>query len=182
MLQGPKSLVHVRVRTSCNRSGTHRDSVAWQATASAERIAASVLEVCLGATPVHGVHIYRRFRREAAPSSEGLDWPALMRYEAEFRACDVRDMSVHPGLRGRAVRRQDVHGRGRPAGGAVPDRQPRGEASTATRRQPFQPITTCQHFPGGQPLTTRANGEEGLRARGRHPGGRRRVVHSPVHY
>jgi hypothetical protein len=30
-----------------------------------------------------------------------------------------------------------------------------------TRRQPFQPITTCQHFPGGQALTTRANGEEG---------------------
>jgi hypothetical protein len=23
MLQGPKSLVHIRVRTSCNRSGTH---------------------------------------------------------------------------------------------------------------------------------------------------------------
>ena len=34
-----------------------------------------------------------------------------------------------------------------------------------TRRQPFQPITTCQHFPGGQALTTRANGEEGLRCR-----------------
>ena len=28
-----------------------------------------------------------------------------------------------------------------------------------TRRQPFQPITTCQHFPGGQALTTGANGE-----------------------
>jgi hypothetical protein len=54
---------------------------------------------------------YRRFRREAAPSSEGFDWPALMRYGAEFRACDVRDLSVHPGLRGCAVRRQDVHGR-----------------------------------------------------------------------
>jgi hypothetical protein len=123
----------------------------------------------------------RRFRREAAPRSEGFDWPALMRYGTEFRACDVRDMSVHPGLRRRAVRRQDVHGRGRPAGGAVPDRQPRGEAFTVTRRQPFQPITACQHFPGGQALTTRANGEESLRARGRHPGGRRRVVHSPVH-
>src|ERR1700730_8584884 len=36
---------------------------------------------------------YRRFRREAAPSSEGCDWPALMRYGAEFGACD---MSVHP--------------------------------------------------------------------------------------
>ena len=23
MLQGPKSLVHIRVQTSCNRSGTH---------------------------------------------------------------------------------------------------------------------------------------------------------------
>jgi hypothetical protein len=41
--------------------------------------------------------------------------------------------------------------------------------------------TTCQHFPGGQALNTRANGEEGLGARGRHPGGRRCVVHSPVH-
>lgn len=28
------------------------------------------------------------------------------------------------------------------------------------RRQPFQPITDCQHFRGGQALTTRANGEE----------------------
>jgi hypothetical protein len=52
-------------------------------------------------------------------------------------------------------------------------------AFTATRRQP---VTTCQHFPGGQALAARANGEEGLRARGRHPGGQRRVVHSPVHY
>jgi hypothetical protein len=143
-------------------------------------IADSVLEACLGCN-TRAWRPYRRFRREAAPSSEGFDWYALMRCGAEFRACDVRDMSAHPGLRGRTVRRQDAHGRERPAGGAVPDRQPRGEAFTATRRQPFQPITTCQHFPGGQAMTTRANGEEGLRARGRHPGGRRRVVHSPVH-
>ena len=143
-------------------------------------IAASVLEVCLGATPVHGVYIGDSGAKPL-PARKGLTGLRLCVTGAEFRACDVRDMSVHPGLRGCAVRGQDVHGRGRPAGGAVPDRQPRGEAFTVTRRQPFQPITTYQHFPGGQALTTRANGEEGLRARGRHPGGRRRVVHSPVH-
>src|SRR5271154_5205793 len=36
---------------------------------------------------------------------------------------------------------------------------------------PVHGVTTCQHFPGGRALTTRANGEDGLRARGRHPGG-----------
>ena len=96
-------------------------------------VADSVLEVCLGATPVHGVHIGDSGAKPL-PSRKGL---------TGLRLC---------------------------------------EAFTVTRRQPFQPITTCQHFPGGQALTTRANGEEGLRARGRHPGGRRRVVHSPVHY
>ena len=127
---------------------------------------------------------YRRFRREAAPSSEGFDWPALMRYGAEFRACDVRDMSVHPGLRGRAVRRQDVHSRGRPTGGAVPDRQPRGEAFTVTRRQPFQPITSCQHFPGGHALRDRRPMAATARPRRRrvprgqqHPGTERTADH-----
>ena len=108
-------------------------------------IADSVLEVCWSATPMYGVHIGDSGAKPL-PARKGLTGLRLCVTGAEFRACDVRDMSAHPGLRGRAVRRQDVHGRGRPAGGADPDRQPRGEAFTATRRQPFQPITTCQHF------------------------------------
>ena len=93
-------------------------------------IADSVLEVCLGAIPAW--RPYRRFRREAAPRSEGFDWPAPMRYGGIQSLRRPRYVRA-PGLRGRAVRRQDVHGRGRAAGGAVPDRQPRGEAFTATR-------------------------------------------------
>jgi hypothetical protein len=144
-------------------------------------IADAVLEVCLGATPVHGVHIGDSGAKPL-PARKGLTGLRLCVTGRNSEPATSAICPCTPGLRGSAVRRQDVHGRGRPAGGAVPDRQPRGEAFTVTRRQPFQPITTCQHFPGGQALTTRANVEEGLRARGRHPGGRRRVVHSLVDY
>jgi hypothetical protein len=36
-----------------------------------------------------------------------------------------------------------------------------GEAFTGTRRRLFRPVTNCQHFPGGQALTARANWEGG---------------------
>jgi hypothetical protein len=142
-------------------------------------IADSVLEVCLGAIPAW--RPYRRFRREAAPRSEGFDWPAPMRYGGNSEPATSAICPCTPDFgAARCADRTCTAGDGRreersQTGSLVVRRSPRP-------RQPFQPITTCEHFPGGQALTTRAYGEEGLRARGRHPGGWRRVVHSPVHY
>jgi hypothetical protein len=127
----------------------------------------------------HGVHIGDSGAKPL-PARKGLTGLRLC-VTGEFRACDVRDMSVHPDFgAARCADRTCTAGDGRreersQTGSLVVRRSPRP-------RQPFQPITTCEHFPGGQALTTRAYGEEGLRARGRHPGGWRRVVHSPVHY
>ena len=57
-------------------------------------IADSVLEVCLGAIPVHGVHIGDSGAKPL-PARKGLTGLRLC-VTGEFRACDVRDMSVHP--------------------------------------------------------------------------------------
>jgi hypothetical protein len=77
-----------------------------------------------------------------------------MRYEAEFRACDVRDVSVRPGLRGRAVHGQGVHGRERRRQERSRTAQPGGEAFTLTRRQPVRPITSCGWTLNSEPWPT----------------------------
>jgi hypothetical protein len=63
----------------------------------------------------------------------------------------------------------------------------RSRRPRATSRGACPPLRLAAQYATGQDpgqvlLTTRANGQEGLRARGRHPGGQRCVVHSPVRY